>query len=329
MIDRHAPTATIGLVLTINAVMNILSQILWGIISDRIGSVKKVFMICLVFSMAGMLIMLQSRSIAALAVLIVVTTFFMAPLPSLMDSWTFQYVKNHKSLSYGSVRLWNSIGFAVTVFLMGKLKMITSMNYIMGSFLIFGTITVVAAYKISNPNHADDGLNIKRLTNIKDVGILFRNSRYVMILIIGGLVYVSITPISSYMPLLMTNAGGTDDLYGLAMAISALSEVPLFYFSSRLLAKFKASIMLCAAIFFYTLRLLLLSLAPSPAIIIMMQIMQALTYGLFLVSSIYYIDSLAPATHKASALLISTAVYSGTGAILWNYLVVTLINVTG
>ncbi len=329
MLDRNADNSTIGLVLTITAVVTIFSQILWGIISDKIGSIKKVFVTCLVISIAGMLLLTQCREIVSLAIVIVFVTFFASPLSPLLDSWTVQHVRNISKLSYGSVRLWNSIGYAVCVFLMGKLEAIASINIIMVIYCATALITAIAALYLHKPVSGADVHSLARLANIRDVNILFRNFQYVTILIIGVLVYVSITPIQSYLPLLMSHVGGNNELYGLACAVSAISEVPLFYFSNRLLQKFSPRKLLCAAIMFYAIRLMLLSLATTPAIIIIVQILQALTYGLFLVGSIYYIDSLAPSTHKATALSLSTAVYSGTGAILGNFFTVRLIDKMG
>ena len=103
------------------------------------------------------------------------------------------------------------------------------------------------------------------------------------------------------------------------MAVSASSEIPILYFSSRLIRKYKATTLILLGTVFYIIRLLIYSVAASPIAIILAQLLQGLSYGLFLTSFVHYIHSLAPAGLKTTAQTMGNAVYTGLGGIVGNY----------
>lgn len=107
----------IGIVTSLTNVMNIVSQPVWGVLSDRIRSVRKCFMLSIILS-ALCVLFVPMLSVAGAMVpmmaLLVLQYFFLTPANMLMELWLVK-VNNTPGLgiSYGSIRIWASLGFAL------------------------------------------------------------------------------------------------------------------------------------------------------------------------------------------------------------------------
>ena len=324
LMNKNIGISEIGFILTLSALSGVLSQPVWGLISDRIKSVKKVFILCLLVTALFIVILSFMNHAVIIAVLLVVITFFFAPLIPLLDSWTVRIALEDGKRSYGSIRLWGSIGFAVLVIIMGRLVSGSSASL---AFIGYGVITCftvlvsLAVKDVSVDRTAKESGGAEKEGEIKGARIskLLKNYNYVVFLVFSFFLYISVLSIVSFLPKLMDYVGGNAGLYGIAMAVSASSEIPILYFSSRLIRKYKATTLILLGTVFYIIRLLIYSVAASPIAIILAQLLQGLSYGLFLTSFVHYIHSLAPAGLKTTAQTMGNAVYTGLGGIVGNY----------
>ena len=107
----------IGIVTSLTNVMNIVSQPVWGVVSDRIRSVRKCFALVLILGSLCVLFV-PALSVAGamlpMMALLVLQYFFLTPANMLMELWLVK-VNNTPELgiSYGSIRIWASLGFAL------------------------------------------------------------------------------------------------------------------------------------------------------------------------------------------------------------------------
>ena len=324
LMQKNAGISEIGLILTLSALSGVLSQPVWGLISDHIKSIKKVFVMCLLATATLVIILSFVNSMIVIAVMLVVITFFYAPLIPLLDSWTVRSALEDGKRSYGSIRLWGSIGFAVLVTIMGKVVSGSSASL---AFVGYGVITCFTALISLTVKDVKVDSSVKVKGDVEEesdnkrakLSKLLRNYNYVVFLVFTFFLYISMLSIFSFLPKLMDSVGGNAGLYGVAMAVSALSEVPILYISSRLIKKYRATSLILLCTVFYIIRLFIYSVAASPILIILTQTLQGLSYGLFLASYVYYIHSLAPEGLKTTAQTIGNAVYMGMGGIVGNF----------
>ena len=324
LMQKNVGISQIGLILTLSALSGVLSQPVWGLISDHIKSIKKVFVLCLLITAVLAIILSFMSSTVVIAAMLVIITFFYAPLIPLLDSWTVRAALEDGKRSYGAVRLWGSIGFAILVTIMGRIVGGSSASL---AFIGYGAIScltvlislAVKDVRVDSSVKANGDAEQERHNKRADIARLLKNYNYVVFLVFTFFLYISMLSIFSFLPKLMDYVGGNAGLYGIAMAVSAFSEVPILYFSSRLIKKYKATTLILLATVFYIIRLFIYSVAVSPILIILTQILQGLSYGLFLASYVYYIHSLAPEGLKTTAQTIGNAVYTGMGGIVGNY----------
>lgn len=319
LMHNNLSTARIGVILMLNSIATLVGQPFWGMISDRIRSIKTVYLFTMLAASILIVLMPFANGGALMFVLPPVIAFFFCSMSPLLDSWTIQSIRN-SGKSYGSFRLWGSIGFSIIVIINGKLISLTFVNII---FVVFGILSVLTLSMCAVFFHYRQeevcGSNAPALS-LKEmkVGRLLKNFNYTIFIFLSCITFINMTSVYSFLATLIRQVGGDDNLYGIANAISAFSEVPILLISSRLVKKYRPQVLILAGMLVYALRLFIYSIARGPELILFCQALNGLSFGMFLPGSIYYIHSLAPAELKATAQTVATAIYAGLSGIIGN-----------
>src|SRR5690606_11779582 len=167
----------IGTILSINSFIVIFAQPFWGMISDRIRSVKKVFLLCLITSTIVIQFFPVIPSAIGMGILLAALAIFEAPLGALMDSLVIQQIRNEPDLSYGSIRLWGSLGYAVFAYLFGLVVDKAPMHYNFIIFAVMATITILITRKIKDKGSASS-ISFKEMR----ISQLLKNYSYISFL---------------------------------------------------------------------------------------------------------------------------------------------------
>jgi PPP family 3-phenylpropionic acid transporter len=113
-----------------------------------------------------------------------------------------------------------------------------------------------------------------------------------------------------FLALTMREMGASDTIIGWAWTASSLSEVPMFFWLSKNGHRFKELPLLMIASFFYAVRFFLVSIVSDPLWIIPLQLMHSVTFGIFLVTALRYIQQLIPDEFRATGQAIYNIVWS-------------------
>lgn len=347
LLYRNVSTVMIGTILMMNSGFSLLSQPLLGALSDKFRSVRKVYLLCLAMSIILMAFIPFVNNVNWFYILVPGFSFFFGSFGALLDSWTIQGVKGKKGKSFGYYRLWGSLGFSVMAVVVGKIIGITSIGVIYPIYISLAILDFFFILNFSEGSVADEvsneemdheksrGNNIDKSGDLSkdmsegkaplsfrdmDIGRLFKNYDYVTFLVFVGVLFMSLTSIWSFLPMLMKEVGATDAQVGLAQSIGAATEVPVLYFSGYLVRRFKPIAILLTSTIVFILRLFLLSFAGSATVILLTQTMHGFSYGLFLTGFVYYVDAMSPPELKATAQTIATAIFTGFGGMIGNLL---------
>ncbi len=315
LMNRDVDVIHIGIILATNSAIMVFSQPFWGVISDRVGSVRKVFMFCLGISLILIFLVTFIEKTWILSVMFPVITFFIGPLMNLMDNWMSRSLKDRTDITFGATRLWGSISFAVMVAILGKLVSEGNINLPFRLFSVLSLITMTLMLRVPDvvPEHKEGTASF-----FYHVGQLVTNGKYFIFIISAALVFMTIMPTLGFLPKYIEFVRGNAGIYGLAMAISALSEVPFFYLGNRIVKRIPPPLVILTAFSLFSVRLILCSLFPAPATVLISQVFQGAAYSLFVISSLVYVDSMADPSCKATAFLLGTATYSGLSGIIGN-----------
>ena len=110
----------IGLIATASALIAIIGAVLWGMLNDRIGRIRRLFTISTIGVMISAVVLSQMRSFGLILLVGSVFSFFSSPIFPLVDSFTLRTLGDARQ-NYGAYRVWGTVGFIITCYLMGVL----------------------------------------------------------------------------------------------------------------------------------------------------------------------------------------------------------------
>lgn len=309
----------IGALISMNSLIVVVAQPTWGMICDKIGSIKKVFIFCLIAATLLLVTLPLHTSTFSIILAFAALTFFECPLPPLLDSWLIRGVKEIGSSTFGHVRLWGSIGFTLMAYVNGKLIDSLGLVVMFVSFFVFVVFTIFACISIrptsSLPASVTEEAKKKKLS----VGTLLKNPNYVLFLFLATLLIIPHRSSYIFLPKLIDSLGANNGYLGLASSVVALSEIPIFIFSGYLLGRFKPVYLILLSTIFFTLRQFLFSLATLPIHVVLIQLLHGPSFALFFTGSLYYIDSLTPRELKSTAQTLGSAMFVGVSGIIGSY----------
>lgn len=249
-----------------------------------------------------------------LAIILSLNTFFQCSVVSLMDTWIVSSISGDENISYGSLRLWGSIGFAVVVLMYGKIIEMSSIKLIFPIYVVIAVITLILCMTVSDTSAAIQN----KFRELKP-GKLFKNYYYITFVIFIFLISIPNTPAGSFLPVLFEKVGGTDSQYGMMHSVKALLEIPFFLFGGFFLKKLGNKGLTIIAALIFTLQQFLFAHATSPVQVIAAQLLLGPAYSLLLLGMLYYIFELAPEGYKTTAQTLAGALGSSLSAIIGNY----------
>ncbi len=194
-----------------------------------------------------------------------------------------------------SYRAWGTIGFVVTCTAVGFVIERTGMRLIFPVYAAGVLAFWLLALRL--PNRPV----VRGPSRLAGLSQMVRRPAWLIFAISVFILWFSVMGAFAFLGIVVVEMGGTQRMVGLAATIAALTEIPMFHYSSRLLRRFGPARLLIVAMSVYAFRLLLYAIMPSVTWVLGLAMLQGLSYGLFLVSAVAYVNDLAPDALKSTA----------------------------
>jgi PPP family 3-phenylpropionic acid transporter len=277
--------ARIGELVAIPMLMRCVAPNLWGWLGDYTGrrlAIVRFGAICTLLSFSLIFI---DKSYAWLAMVMALHAFFWHAVLPQFEVITLAHLSGQAS-RYSQVRLWGSIGFIITVVVLGRLFEWLSLDiYPVALALIMGGIVLSSfwvpnAQPVQGARVAGDGF----LRQLRNPGVL---AFYACV----GLMQLSHGPYYTFLTLHLERLGYSRGLIGMLWAVGVVAEVLVFLLMSRVLARFSVRRVLLASFLLAALRWLLLgSLAEFLWVLLFAQVLHAATFGSFHAAAIHFVQ---------------------------------------
>ena len=290
----------------------------WGYITDRAKDPRRIQFICVVFTGLGLFPCMFGNSFWYFLPFIILFAFFNAPLIPLCDSQTFACIDKYGS-SYGAIRIWGSAGFNFSLLVIsGVFLCIPNMRVI---FIVFILTALCALWCLQHMPKLPSRL--RRGEYLKGIKLL-RNKEFI-VFIIGVLINrLTMTPLYIFFGIYLRELEMPLYSIGLIWCIGPLAELILFNYGESLLRFIGIKGLLVTSLVAGVIRLLILSFGPPTWIILLSQLLHALTFAANHLGAVTYVDSCLPSNLRASGQTIFAALAIGlgssTGAFLGGYL---------
>lgn len=311
----------LGLLNALTSGVSIASLAFWGMVSDRIRSLRKVLITVLVggavlFALIPAIPTGLPSSPLLLLTLIPVVYFFRGSMSPYAENLLVRNA-NELRLNYGLLRsvgsfLFTAGGLAITALL--PLVGVPSTFWLSGVMMI----PVVILTLLAREPNAQPAQSVPK--EKLDLSQLFRNKSYVAFLVFGFLFYIAANCEASFFPYFIQGVGVPTDRYVVVLSYRAFLEIPFLLLMVKLRRRFSLGRLVVAAAVLIAVECVFLGLfANSLMSILLCATFFGLGNGLFIGSSLNYLYELAPSHLKASAQAFFSAVSSVAG-ILGNLL---------
>lgn len=314
--EQGMSTTQVGIVMSFSSVVMMAAPPLWGMLADKLRSIRRVFVLCLAlaavcYGLTPLASRLSGASVLVMSIILTLAAFFRAPTASLMDNWIVHTARQIPGLSYGPIRLWGSIGYALISYALMYLVTWLSLS---SSFYFYG-LTALAAILLCRrlPDERREP-SAKALTfrELK-VGRIFKSywlCTFLLFLVLRG---ISLYCSNNFLPFLIADVGGDTAVLGAINALRAFCEVPLLLMSQRLIRRFGMIPLIITSSILYMVGELGYAAVESLWQIMAVQCMAGVAYGLFVSCQVQYVASIAPEGLEATAQTLAAALPAMTG----------------
>ncbi|WP_078579470.1 MFS transporter [Salipaludibacillus agaradhaerens] len=299
--------AQIGVITSIGPIVMLLSQPIWGILSDYTKKPRVLLTIAVIGTGIIGFTYLFAEDYVIFVTIAAGLALFQSAIVPLSDSMTMNYVSLHGG-NYGKIRMWGAVGFALAVWIMGNLSDWFGQPVIFYGFAI--VLFMSAFFSIKMPN----GTVTAAIDLRGGMKQLIKVPGFLLFLLITFLVFGPIMANNFYFGLLIQFTGGTLAGVGFAFLLAAGSEVPFMHWAGNWIKKRGVLVILFVASCVSGLRWLFYAAGPSPLFIYVTTIIQGFSIGLFVPAALQYVIDIAPKQVRGTAVAVYSAAGNGLGA---------------
>jgi MFS transporter, OHS family, lactose permease len=300
-----------GNIMAFYALVAMVGQFVVGYLCDRHKTIKRYFILMAIF-FAGFIVMtftLSDQNYLVHFLLMGNTLALSRVVVNLMETWIIEVDGMYPY--FGSIRSFGSLGWALSSLLAGFIILEFGYDWLAYVAAGLNMVVVFASFFFEDANK-QTATKIK----LQDTVTLFKNPRFVLLLMTYLLIFVVYNADSIAVTDLIMSVGGTEADVGLKWFVQALSELPFMVMGTYILTRFSAKWMLGVGSFFLGMRFILYGLFPTTSLIIWLSLLQMLSFPFTLISQKELVLAESPKELRTTAQMIFISVTSGLSAIL-------------
>ncbi|PIE74758.1 MAG: MFS transporter [Deltaproteobacteria bacterium] len=302
----------IGSVSSLKTFSTIVFPLLWGYLADKFFIRKKIFILANFFSAALWFLFFISEKFWFMMGVMFFYSLFQAPIISFLEAFTIDILEKEKA-GYGKIRLWGSIGFIISVFLVGYLTDKISIYIIL--YMIFAGSFIQFLFSIKIPDVSSGSLKSAGF----EIKFLLR-ADIIIFLAASFLMLASHSPYYAFFSIYLSDNGMDNTFIGISWGIAVCAEIFIMYKSDYIFKKINPGKVLVFSMIAAGIRWFILYFFHSGIIILSSQILHCFSYGTFHMASILFIDKMTPAGKKTTGQAVNNAFTYGLGLMAGNLL---------
>lgn len=300
-------------ILSITPIMMFAVQPVYGFLADKLGH-KKTLLLSTFLAAISYTGYLFNLGFAGLVAVTVVMSLFYNTIQPVLDSMALQVAKNNTKFSYGTLRFYGAAGFAFTTIITGQVIDAVDITVI----FIVSSVTMLLAFVCCF--FLSDELHEKNTDSAYgNVWGVIKNRSLLFLLFCVFLVSMGATAIWNFYSTYLKENGGTDSLVGYGLSFQGLCELPIFYFSARIILKLGLKTTLLITVMATVVRMVLYYFIKTPLATLPVELLHGFSWSLFWVVCVEYVNKLVDEHWLATGQSLLYAAYFGVGAIAGNY----------
>ena len=289
-----------GWLATIGSLVGLVSAPLIGRLSDTLPHPRRVLQFCLLGS--GILIFLLSQQslFGWMALIVAVESFVGAPIFPLSDAQALS-ISNEKE-GFGSIRLWGSLGWAVTAFVGGwMVNRAGLVSIFIGYAILYGFCILVIGRIVTTPRRIQPSGEPRPRFRVVLRSLVSQRALFGLTI---ALTFFWLTNNGRYQfeTLYMQKLGASEQLIGWAYTYPALMEIPIMLWADKLVRKYGSGKVLSVSMLMEAFAISAIAVFPSMTSMLFMRAASGLYYSLYAIASAAYTVENAPEGQGATIL---------------------------
>ncbi|MBU8907447.1 MFS transporter [Desertibacillus haloalkaliphilus] len=299
----------VGWLLAVGPFASIFAQPFWAYMSDKYKTIKRVLVVTLIGVLAAAVALFQMNSFIGFMIMMFVLFSFMSPITALGDSLA-QKTAQQMQGNFGRIRMWGSLGFAITSLLTGYFLAFFGIEYLWIPFLCVAFVALIMALTVS-----DVKSTAKPVTLLSAVKLGIHPKLLLFLLII---LFVSITHRTndSFLGIYIVELGGSESLIGLAWFIGVTSEALVLATSAYWFRRFHPLTFILVAGLIYSSRWFLMGMIHDPTFTLVLQVLHGVSFGVFYICAFQFVSKLIPDHLQATGHILFITTFFGLSGII-------------
>jgi MFS transporter, PPP family, 3-phenylpropionic acid transporter len=281
----------------------------WGRRSDATSQPRRLLQFGLLATALCNLVLSQQTVFAWMALIVTLDVVLSINVAPLSDVVALAVIKG--KAGFGSVRLWGSLGWAVTALLGGWLIEQTGLFTMFAGYAIsaFVSIALLAILKLPRWGHHQpdrSGTTPAARSWRATFASLFRDRTLLGLTLALSILWFSLNGLRQFEPVYLDQLGAGETIIGLASTIGAAVELPAMLWVDRLGRRHSAGRLLRLSFLLYSAVALSVVIAPTVPVILFSHIIDGVAYSFFAVASVLFIAEVAPDRQVTTMMAIFT-----------------------
>ncbi|WP_062108898.1 MFS transporter [Bacillus niameyensis] len=311
--NKGLTTSEIGRFLAIGTFFGLLGQPIWGFISDKYKTVKKVLITVIIGSLLGMVWIFQTSSLVWIFVAGSFFYLFYNTLFPLSENLS-KRMADQEGISFGVLRSWPAIGFAVLTLGSGFFFAKMGIGYLWLPMILLGMIALILAFRLK------DAKTGTKKVDYRDMGKFFKNPTLLLFFLVLSFISLAHRMNDSFVSLHLLEIGGNEMLVGWLWFIAVLSEAVAFFTSAWWFRRPERPIhYIIIAGFLYLIRWFLIAFIDDPILLLAVQVFHGFCYAIFFMGAIEYLYKLLPKELQATGHMVFVLIVFGITGIIGSY----------
>lgn len=269
------------------------TQVPFSILADRRHIHRGLLVILSFFAGCLAPLFIVPDHFAGLVLVLIAFNVFFGSLIPLADSMTFGIIKSHPPASYGSVRVWGTLGYLLICIIGGLLTDYAGFRWLYTALALALFLTAWTAHVLPPVARPFDKL---RFAHAREI---LANRNMVVFLLCSFIVQGFFTSGVFYLgPLMMSYESGMTGI-GLAWALAVLTELPMMAWSGRLVSRWGLKSLIALGIVLAALRWSIMAATTNIVVIVLIQMLHGVTFGALHAGAVSFMDRMTPLPARA------------------------------
>lgn len=299
----------IGFLAGIVPLITMATASMWGALADATGKHHLLLLAGIAGLGLTMAAMSQATTFAALVPVVCLYAIFIAPLVPLVDNSVMAGLGDQKR-EYGRIRVWGSYGWGLAALLVGFLieRQGLSITFVIYLILMGGLFMVALRLPVRTVPLGE--------VVTRGLGQLMGNGRWLLFLTVALVEGMSLGIFLNYLFLYLEEMGTGSVIISWSLTAATISEVPVFLYSRRLLARWGAPFVLMLSLVGTVVRAFAYVFMTAPWQVLPISLLHGPTFAAMWAAGVAYADELAPPGLGATAQALFSSAVFGLGAAL-------------